>query len=197
MWKNFVLAARDGLPLVGIPCELPIFVKCFVSDAAGVAIEWKDGQWKNCSENSDRAVASIEFNETGLTFAGGAKWPPEQQKFRKDRNGKFFGTKSTFLETVGLLVPFVTKPKKVKNKFVRLFVDNTNVIYGWERCGCASDAETLVLFRALHLLDAKLECKIFVEHMRRMSTPEAELADHLTHASTTTAEDWSKIEHLE
>ena len=72
-----------------------------------------------------------------------------------------------------------------------------NVIYGWERRGCACDAETLVLIRALHLIEAKLECKIFVEHMRRMLTPEAELADHLTRTSTTTAEDQSKIEHLE
>ncbi len=160
-------------------------------------MDWVDGRWKNCSESRDRGVASIGFDETGLTFAGGMRWPGELLKFWKDRNGKFFGTKSTILETVGLLVPFITKPKIVKNQFVRLFVDNTNVIYGWERRGCACDAETSVLIRALHLIEAKLECKIFVEHMRRMSTPEAELADHLTRTSTTTAEDQSKIEHLE
>ena len=195
-WANCIEAARSGLPLAAEPCGPPIVTKNFVSDAAGAAMEWDNGQWANHSIDGDRGVAAVGFDESGINFVGGTKWPMNLLRIRKDRNGKFFGSKSTFLETVGLLVPFITCPNEVRNQFVRLFIDNTNVIYAWNKRSCTKDAETSVLIRTLHLIEAKLECKITVEYMRRMSTPEATLADHLSRTSSTTAEDAEKIAHL-
>ena len=93
------------------------------------------------------------------------------------------------MELVGLLIPFVTAPKMVRGKFVRLFIDNTNVIHAWEKKLSRGDSETSAVIRALHVIEARLECKIFVEYMRRCSTPMAALADRLTRETSTTDED--------
>ncbi len=189
IWKNFVHAAKTGLPLAGVPCGPPIRTLNFVSDAAGAEMVWIDGKSVNASVPGDRGVASVGFDGAAVVFCGGTKWPTELLTRRKDRNGKFLGGKSTLLESVGLLSPFVTIPNKLRGKFVRLFVDNTNVVYGWEKRMCKSDAESSAVIRALHILEGKLECKVFVEHMRRLSTPAAALADRLSRSSTTTAAD--------
>jgi hypothetical protein len=43
-----------------------------------------------------------------------------------------------------------------------------------------------LLIRCLHVLEAYLECKVYVKHLRRMSSPLASLADGLTRRATTT-----------
>ena len=87
-------------------------------------------------------------------------------------------------------------PKNCEKKSVLLFVDNTNVIYAWEKKYCKNDQETSILIRALHILEAFLECKIFVQHTRRLSNDMASLADHLSRQSSTTAEDLGKIKKI-
>ncbi len=141
IWKNFVLAAKSGLPLAGVPCGPPIRTLNFMSDAAGAEMVWINGKSVNASVPGDRGVASVGFDGKTVKFCGGTKWPTELLTRQKDRNGKFLGCKSTLLESIGLLIPFVTIPNKLRGKFVRLFVDNTNVVYGWEKRMCKSDAK--------------------------------------------------------
>jgi hypothetical protein len=59
-----------------------------------------------------------------------------------------------------------------------------------------NDQHASLLVRCLHVIEAFLECRIFMEHVRRMSTDVATLADHLSRESTTTAEDLARIRHL-
>ncbi len=75
-------------------------------------------------------------------------------------------------------------------------MDNTNVVYAWDKRQGKGDAETSALIRALHLIEARLECKIFVEHMRRMSTAKAALADRLSREASTSAEDRRLVEAI-
>ncbi len=70
-----------------------------------------------------------------------------------------------------------------------LGVDNTSVVYAWPKRYCKNDPETSLLIRTLHVLEAYLCCKIYVTHVKRMSTPMAVLADHLSRESTITPED--------
>jgi hypothetical protein len=44
------------------------------------------------------------------------------------------------------------------------------------------------LIRCLHVLEAFLECKLYVRHLRRMSTRIAKIADGLSRQSTITPE---------
>jgi hypothetical protein len=71
------------------------------------------------------------------------------------------------------------------NRHVVLEVDNIAVVYGWERKHNKNDPETSVLLRCLHVLEAKLSCRIHVRYVRRCSTKAAETADKLTRDETT------------
>jgi hypothetical protein len=102
----------------------------------------------------------------------------------KSREGAFFGSKSGTLETVGLLLPFVSNPKYLVGKHVVLGVDNTSVVYAWHKRYNKHDPETSLLIRVLHVIEAYLHCKIYVTHVRRMSTKMAALADALSREST-------------
>ena len=196
IWKNCLVAAAGGLPLSGLPCEPPVRALKFVSDAAGAAFEWTEGRSVNVSKNGDRGVASVGFDSGKIWFCGGTKWPENFLRTARDRSGKFFGTKSTCLEAVGLVVPFLTIPAELCGKFIVLYVDNLNVVYAWEKRHCKADAETSALIRALHIVEARLACKIFVRHMARMSTPMAALADRLSRDSSTSAADRGLLEKV-
>jgi hypothetical protein len=179
------------------PTGPPISCICFVSDAAGAALRWENGKCKNDSVPGDRGVVSVGFEEEFIFFVSGLRWPFTLITRSKDCNGRLFGGKSTALECVGLLLPFITRPDLVKNRYVRLFVDNLNLIYGWDKRYSRSDSETSLLLRVLHVLEAYLECKIFVEHVKRMSNPMASLADRLTRKSSTKNSDLDKVDHVQ
>lgn len=52
-----------------------------------------------------------------------------------------------------------------------------------------SDTTASILLRALHLISAFLACIVHFQHLPRMSTWDAELADRLSRESTTTEMD--------
>ncbi len=106
----------------------------------------------------------------------------------KGRGGAFFGSKSATLETVGLILPFVTKPSELVGQYIVLGVDNLSVVYAWEKRYSKNDPETSLLIRVLHVIEAFLHCKIYVTHVRRLSTRMATLADCLSRESTTDQE---------
>ncbi len=54
--------------------------------------------------------------------------------------------------------------------------------------GTTKDPETSLLIRVLHVLEAFLECKIYVEHLRRVSNHVARVVDGLSRESSITPE---------
>jgi hypothetical protein len=197
VWKKCISAVIDGFPIpepAGLP---PVTAIRFISDAAGSAMRFENGIWINATVPGDQGVASIGFTETGPNFCGGFKWPFSLLTRAKDENGTWMGSKSTFLECVGLLIPFLTEPNMLKNKYVILEVDNINLVYGWEKKHCKNDQHASILLRCLHVLEARLECKVHVHHTRRMSNPMAALADKLSRSATTTRAELDQIEGLE
>ena len=193
VWKKCVLAAKNGLPISLPPLGPPISAVKFISDAAGAAYSWSDGVCQNLTVPGDRGVASVGFDGENLFFAGGLKWNPALMTRLRDSKNRLWGSKSSALECIGLLLPFVTRPDLVKNKFVILFVDNISLIYALEKKYCKNDEETSILVRCLHMLEAFLEAKVFVEHVKRMLTGMAVLVDHLSRESTTTCSDCARI----
>jgi len=194
IWKKTIGTSLEGLPLGNIYGEIPLVAKQFISDAAGAAFEWTNGKSKNITVNGDRGVASIEYEQGKPIGAIILRWPDGLLTKSKDRKGAFFGSKSGTLEMVGLLLPFLSCPKKLIGHQIVLEVDNMGVVYGWRKRQCKGDAELSLLIRCLHVLEALLECKIYVTHVKRCSTHVAILADNLSRKSTSTSATMKSIE---
>jgi hypothetical protein len=183
-----VAAARLGLPLRNVHENPPIDVLTFVSDAAGASLEWIDGTSRNTTITGDRGAAAVGYKQDQIYWVGEVRWPDRLLKGQKSRHGKYFGSKSATLETVGLLPPLIIRPGKICGQHVVLHVDNIAVVYAWKKKYCSGDPETSLLIRCLHVLESFLECKLYVRHLRRMSTPIARIADGLTRQTTITPE---------
>jgi len=150
-------------------------------------LEWINGKSTNKTIKNDRGVASIHYNGAKVLKTAILTWPPNLLMGAKNRQGSYFGTKSGTLEAVGLLLPFLSYPEFLECKHVLLQVDNTSLIYGWEKRYCKNDAETSLLIRTLHVIESLLCCKIYIKHVKRCSTPMAKLVDQLSRKSTTTS----------
>ncbi len=180
--------SRLGLPVREIFRNPPLGKVCFASDAAGAALVWIDRISKNITVEGERRVASVEHKGEKIMAVSTLKWPKGLLVGMKSRSGAYFGSKSATLEMVGLFLPFLTQPQNLAGKHVVLQVDNTAVIYAWQKKYAVQDPETSLLVRALHVLEAFLECKIYVEHLKRLSNHVANVVDSLSRTSTTTPE---------
>lgn len=186
IWKKVISGSKEGLPLGEIFEEPSLQVKRYISDAAGAAFDWSQNGCKNVTKEGDRGVASVGFVKNKPTSVSVLKWPTILLTGAKSKTGKFMGSKSGTLEAVGLLMPFLTEPQNLVGQQVLLEVDNLGVVFGWSKKHCSNDPETSVLLRSLHVLEAKLHCKIYVTHVKRCSNKMAILADNLSRKSTTT-----------
>jgi len=113
-------------------------------------------------------------------------WPKFLINGAKNQKGSYFGSKSGTLEAVGLILPFISYPKDLVGKHIVLQVDNTSLIYGWDKRYCKNDPETSLLLRVLHVVEAFLPCKIYVKHVKRCSNTMSDLVDQLSRKSSTT-----------
>jgi hypothetical protein len=173
------------LPLKNIFGNPPLGAVIFASDAAGAALEWENGVSKNKTVPGDRGVASVEHSGGLVRWVGTLKWPDHLLRGQKSRSGAYFGSKSATLEVVGLLLPFLTRPHSLRGRHVVLQVDNIAAVYVWRKKYTVRDPETSLLIRCLHVLEACLECKIYVEHLRRLSNHVATVVDSLSREETT------------
>ncbi len=187
--EKSVATSRLGLPLREIFGNPPLGKVCFASDAAGAALAWIDGISKNITVEGERGVASVEHKGEKIMAVSTLKWPKGLLVGMKSRSGAYFGSKSATLEMVGPFLPFLTQPQNLAGKHVVLQVDNTAVIYAWQKKKyTVQDPETSLLVRALHVLEAFLECKIYVAHLKRLSNHVANVVDSMSRTSTTTPE---------
>jgi hypothetical protein len=110
-----------------------------------------------------------------------------------DEQGKAYGCKTATLELVGVLLPFLTIPHLLRGRSVRLQVDNSAAVYGWLNMQIKNDTTASILIRTLHIISHFLECTTHVEHLPRLSTRAARLADRLSRKSSTTKKDLTTI----
>ncbi len=184
VWKKFALEAARGLPLAEIFEAPPLFPLTFISDAAGAAFEKHARKLVNVSKRGDRGVASVGYEDGSVNFAAVVRWPHSLLTTERGVHGAAFGSKTTTLEAVRLLLPLLTIPKELGGRHVILEVDNLGVVFGWEKKHTLADLVASILLRALHVVEAFLHCKIHVHHVPRVSTPMALLADKLSRDST-------------
>lgn len=108
------------------------------------------------------------------------EWPETFLNHDKDEYGKHFGSKSTTLESIGLLLPLVIFPEHVKGRSLLFMVDNNAVVYGWETGRVKEDQTATEVLKAVSYISAFLGCRIYVSHIDRISNEMATAADKLS-----------------
>ena len=129
----------------------------------------------------------IGLDECGeMLLAHRIEWPEEMLRGKKDKEGSRFGNKSTTLEMVGLLLPFLLIPEVLRHQHVVLKVDNIACVYGWENKAVKGDSSASILIRSLHLINSYLTCYVHVSHLKRATTWESKMVDSMSRATTMT-----------
>ena len=129
---------------------------------------------------------NIGFSPDGqVIFAAQCLWPQGSLEWARDYQGKRVGDKTTTLEFMGMLLPFLLVPETLINQHVVVKVDNVGCYYGWLNRQVAGDAMACLFIRALHLISAFLGCQVHVAHLPRCQTWEARVVDQLSREDTT------------
>ena len=183
IWLNFLTDTDVWVPIAHKYCSPPIGCISFCSDAAGWA--------KNLKSDQNVGCGSIGFDYSGkIIFAHQLVWPSEIIKLATDKSEKRIGDKTTTLEMMGVVLPFLLIPKELVNKHVIVKVDNTGCFYGWLNKQVKNDEMASIFVRALHLIEARLGSKIHIEHLPRKETWEATVVDRMSREKTTNV--WDK-----
>jgi hypothetical protein len=190
--------ARVGIPIPSQPTQPTLNALTCYSDAAGCKFMMVGGMRMCSNKENDRGVASIVLNKAGTVIAWSRfTWPPTFLELAKDSKGAFYGSKTTTLEAVGLLIPFLTNPEKLRGKHVVFKVDNLAVVFGWDSKIVKNDRSATIIIRAIHLLAAFLGVWVHVQHVPRCSDTYSVLADHLSRRSSTSDDDLQRLSNIE
>lgn len=176
-----IVNEKNPLPIPSEPASKPVVCKKFISDAAG---------YSDSNLNDLPGVATIGFSEEGVVIFGFRRfWRKKLIQEGQDVNGKAFGRKTAFLELIGLLIPFCLVPEILGGQHVVFEVDNLACFYGWENGYMSNDEYSSIVLRAIKIASARLNCRVHVVHVPRLSSWESELVDRLSRKSTTTKMD--------
>jgi hypothetical protein len=194
VWVLAAISASTGLP---IPHRQPLpsmAALTFVSDAAGAKFAQVNGRFIPYGKQNDRGAASVSALEDGpVWFCVRLTWPTSLLLHARDSEDHAYGCKSPTLEAVAMILPFLCCPEHLVGREVLLLTDNEPIVFGWDSRKVTNDESASILMRTLHLISAFLGCWVTVQHLPRMSTDSAKLADHLSRKATTTKKDLKLI----
>jgi hypothetical protein len=182
VWAGFLNSDLKWLPICPIDQPTPVKCKEFVSDAAGLA--------KEADIRTSPGCGNIGFCENGkIIFANQFVWPRKFIETMVDSKGSRFGDKTTTLEAIGVLIPFILVPELLAGQHVLLRVDCFGTIYGFMNKVSKGDETASLFIRAVHLIAAYLSCAMHIDHLPRMSDFGAEVSDRLSRISSSTLQD--------
>jgi hypothetical protein len=181
--------ARTGLPIPSRDSMPPLFSKCFYSDAAGSHFAMMRGERVNLNDSQDRGVACVEVTGGEVTWWCDLTWPDYFLNEARDSKGAHYGSKTTTLEVLGILLPLVSIPEQLCGKHLVFTVDNVAVVFGWDNKVVKFDDTASIMIRAIHLIASYLGCVVHVEHSPRRSSQWEVLVDNLSRKQTTLFED--------
>ena len=182
IWINFLIEGAVKIPICRKYYAPPLSYKSFSSDAAGCA---------SPAGRSDKiGCGSVGFNRAGhIIFAYQLFWPSEVISYFKDSTGHRLGNKTTTLEFLGILLPFLLIPNQLLNQVIEVKVDNVACFFGWINRHVTGDVTASILIRSLHLISAFLGSQVHITHLPRKSTWDAVLVDRLSRSSSTSSQD--------
>jgi hypothetical protein len=178
VWQNFLNHPDTWIPICPEKTDPPLATVNFTSDAAGCP--------DNSSWTSEIGCGVIGLNADGNTILGYQLWwPKEFITSKRDNRGVRFGNKTSTLEIIGILLPFILIPDKLRNKHVRVFTDNVACVYGMKDGYIKKDEYASIFIRAITIISGYLGTVVHTTHTPRRSTWEAEMADNMSRQSTT------------
>ena len=190
IWVRMLHTALYGLPIPHRPVPPSLAALTFVSDAAGARFAKVNGRFIPYGEQGDRGGASISALEDGpVWFHAMVIWPENLLLRARDSHDHAYGCKSPTLEAIALILPFLCCPEYLLGKEVLLLTDNEPVVFGWESKRLPNDESASIIVRSLHVISQFLGASVTVQHLPRMSTDSAVLADKLSRLSTTGPEE--------
>jgi len=194
IWMGAVSSAGGGLP---IPHRQPLpslAALTFVSDAAGASFAKVNGRFIPFGDQHDRGAASISAMEDGpIWFCVRITWPTYMLLEARDAADHAYGCKSPTLEAIAMALPFFCCPEKLIGREILLLTDSEAVVFGWDSRKVTNDESASIIIQSVHIISAFLGCWVTVQHLPRMSTTSARLADSLTRRSSTKKSDLYKI----
>jgi hypothetical protein len=138
--------ARTGIPIPRQPAAPPLFSLTCYSDAAGCKFAMTNGKRVSNNVTGDRGVASVVLNEKGEVIRWARVfWPKFFLEEAKDDKGAFYGSKTTTLEAIGLIIPMLISPATMAGKHLAFKVDNIAVVFGWENKVVKNDTTATIL----------------------------------------------------
>ena len=183
VWTKCLLDLGEGLPIPDLKSTPQLKSLRFISDAAGKS----GGPHKDYSVEW-RGAASLGYTTENYIFFGSIKWPENFiNKHPSD---------SLLLELIGTLIPFLCIPHKLQNHSIVLELDNIAASFCWKRKLAKEDEKSSMIIQILHLMEAAIPCKIFINHVQRRSSREAIIVDNFTRASSIKQDDISDTNHL-
>jgi hypothetical protein len=185
--------AKVGLPIPSRPGLAPLFYLEFYSDAAGAKFALQNGERVALNAVGDRGIASVLIMGSSIRWSCVESWGMHLLDEARDSRGHYFGSETTLLEAVGVLLPFVCVPELLRGRHLVFKVDNKAVVYGWKNGGVKFDCEASIVLRAVHLLASYLGATVHVMHQPRRSDDWSILVDNLSRKSTTTEEDKQRV----
>jgi hypothetical protein len=185
VWAAAVADTQHSLPIPHRLTRPSLNAITFVSDAAGAQFIRQGDYFIPYCTDKYRGAASLSENESGIWFCARVAWPEHFLLHARDGKNHAYGCKSSTLEAVGVLLPFICCPAAIAGMEVVLHTDNEAVVHGWNSRKVKNDTTASILVRAIHILSFYLGCTVTVEHLPRNSTTLAKLADHLSRSSTT------------
>ena len=89
---------------------------------------------------------------------------------------------------------FLTYPEILQNKQVVFRLDNTAVMWGWKSGYVNNDATATEILKCVRYIAGYLGARVFIEHVGRMSTEMASLADEMSRRETSrSAKGWEAL----
>jgi len=133
---------------------------------------------------------NVGFDHNGIIiFATQLFWPEGIINTVRDMKSSSLGSKTTTLEFLGIILPFLIIPEQLANQNVIVKVDNTGCFFRWLNRRAKGDIFASILIRALHLIGNYLSCIVHIEHLPRKSTWDALTTDRMSRDKTTTRHD--------
>ena len=175
-WLFILNDLKMGFPIPHFSNAPPTKSLVFVSDAAGCSdpkIDHRIGV----------GVVGHLFNHeefSDIFYMGQCLWPTEFISQFHDIENKSFGNKTTLLETIGLIVAIVHNYSIIQSKHVVCKVDNVAVVWAYQNGKSRNDPYTSLMIAVLNHIACSTPFKLYVEHLPRVSTLPALLADTLS-----------------
>lgn len=104
--------------------------------------------------------------------------------YKKDSKGARFGCKTSTLEMVGIVLPFLLCPSLLVNQHVVFSTDNMGCFFGWDNMSVKGDLTATILVKSVLLMSTFLGTTVHVVHVPRKTTWESVVADMLSRRSS-------------